>query len=99
MPGTYRICFCLWRFTEADKGDRKTEYKGAFQDGWLYTIREGVCMKQLREDIRVLTHAAIRLVLKDEHHEDVVIYCDPFHLVETTADADLILVTHAHYDH
>lgn len=63
------------------------------------TIREGVCMKQLREDIRVLTHAAIRLVLKDEHHEDVVIYCDPFHLVETTADADLILVTHAHYDH
>lgn len=56
-------------------------------------------MKQLREDIRVLTHAAIRLVLKDEHHEDVVIYCDPFHLVETTADADLILVTHAHYDH
>ena len=56
-------------------------------------------MKQLREDIRVLTHAAIRLVLKDEHHEDVVIYCDPFHLVEITADADLILVTHAHYDH
>ena len=56
-------------------------------------------MKNSGNEIRVLTHAAIRLVMKDAMHQDLVLYCDPFHLAEAPQDADLLLVTHAHYDH
>ncbi len=56
-------------------------------------------MEHISDDIRVLHHAAIRLVMKGTNQKNYVIYCDPFHLHETPADADLILVTHAHYDH
>lgn len=60
---------------------------------------KGVGMKTTGKEIRVITHAAIRLVMKDAAQQDLVIYCDPFHLLEAPGDADLLLVTHAHYDH
>ena len=43
-------------------------------------------------------------ILVNEHSSiqicsDRVIYCDPFHIGSKSKDADLILITHAHYDH
>ena len=43
--------------------------------------------------IELLTHSSIRL------KGDVTIYCDPFNIKEATHDADIILLTHNHYDH
>jgi len=43
--------------------------------------------------IELLTHSSIRI--KDE----VTIYCDPYNIREVTHDADIILITHNHYDH
>lgn len=47
--------------------------------------------------IRVITHSAIRI----ESEDGIVVYADPFNLTdaETAHDADLILVTHGHFDH
>ena len=44
--------------------------------------------------IEVLCHSSIRIELKDK-----VIYLDPFKIKEEKKDADLILITHSHYDH
>ena len=47
-------------------------------------------------DIEVIAQNAIRIVTEEGKH----IYCDPFKLKkETTNDADVIFITHAHYDH
>lgn len=56
-------------------------------------------MKDICENIRVLTHASIRLVMYDRERKPRVIYSDPYQLDQAPADADLILITHAHYDH
>ena len=45
------------------------------------------------QNVQVLTHSAIRL------EGEKVVYADPFHLTKETHDADIILVTHDHYDH
>ncbi len=45
------------------------------------------------QNVKVLTHSAIRL------EGEKIIYADPFHLKEVPHDADIILVTHDHYDH
>ena len=45
------------------------------------------------QNVKVLTHSAIRL------EGEKIIYADPFHLKEAPHDADIILVTHDHYDH
>lgn len=49
------------------------------------------------ERIRVITHSAIRI----ETAAGTVVYADPFDLTDADAahDADLVLVTHGHYDH
>ncbi len=47
------------------------------------------------DNVRVLTHSAIRL----QSNDGTVIYCDPYDLVESPYDADVVLVTHNHYDH
>ena len=44
--------------------------------------------------IEVLCHSSIRIESKER-----VIYLDPFRIKEERKDADLILVTHSHYDH
>lgn len=43
--------------------------------------------------IDVIIHSAIKI------SEDKIIYVDPFMLKEESHDADIILVTHDHYDH
>ena len=43
--------------------------------------------------IKVLKHSAIRL------EGEKIVYSDPFHLEGAPHDADIILVTHDHYDH
>ena len=48
----------------------------------------------MTENITVLTHSSIRI--KDA---EKTIYIDPFKVEGTPGDADLILVTHDHYDH
>ena len=45
------------------------------------------------ENIKVLCHARIRMELRK------VIYTDPYRLKEKYNDADIILITHSHYDH
>jgi len=51
-------------------------------------------MKELNlENIRVLIHSAIRI------EGAKVLYFDPYHLSDEPHDADLIFVTHDHFDH
>lgn len=45
------------------------------------------------ENVEVLNHNCIRFVSKK------IIYTDPFQLVNVYHDADIILITHSHYDH
>ncbi len=51
-------------------------------------------MKELNLDnIRILIHSAIRI------EGSKVLYFDPYHLTEEPHDADVIFVTHDHFDH
>lgn len=45
------------------------------------------------DNIEVLCHSAIRI------NKGKTIYVDPFHLKKEYNDADIILITHSHYDH
>lgn len=45
------------------------------------------------DNIEVLCHSAIRI------NKGKTIYIDPFHLEKKYNDADIILITHSHYDH
>lgn len=47
------------------------------------------------DNVRVITHSAIRL----QSNDGTVFYCDPYDLVEEPHDADVVLITHSHYDH
>ena len=51
-------------------------------------------MNALSDLIRVNTHSSIRLQLGEK-----LIYIDPFRLEQSPHDADLILITHEHFDH
>ena len=51
-------------------------------------------MKELNlENVRILIHSAIRI------EGTKVLYFDPYHLTDEPHDADIIFVTHDHYDH
>ena len=45
------------------------------------------------ENIEVLNHNCIRF------KKEKIIYTDPFQLNSQYQDADIILITHSHYDH
>ena len=45
------------------------------------------------DKLTVNEHSSIRI------GADKVIYFDPFHLVRADHDADIIFITHDHYDH
>ncbi len=45
------------------------------------------------DNIEALCHSSIRI------DKEKVIYIDPFHLKQNYNDADIILITHSHYDH
>lgn len=49
------------------------------------------------ENVRVFTQSAIRI----QSESGIAIYLDPFHLTDDEAahDADIVLITHAHFDH
>lgn len=47
----------------------------------------------MTEKIEVLTHSSIRII------GNPIIYVDPYRIENDPADADLILITHDHYDH
>ena len=47
------------------------------------------------DNVRVLAHSAIRI----ESEDGTVLYFDPFELREAPHDADVIFITHTHYDH
>lgn len=47
----------------------------------------------MTENIRVLTHSSIKIA------GEATIYVDPFHIVDEENDADIILITHDHFDH
>ncbi len=47
----------------------------------------------MTENIEVLTHSSIRITGKE------TIYIDPYRISEETHDADIILITHDHFDH
>lgn len=44
-------------------------------------------------NVEVLCHSSIRM------DKGKIIYVDPFHIKENYKDADIILITHSHYDH
>ena len=48
----------------------------------------------LQERVRVNAHSSVRLELGGK-----VLYVDPFSLTEAPRDADLIFLTHDHFDH
>ena len=45
------------------------------------------------EEIQVLCHSSIRI------NKEKIIYVDPFKITENYNDADIIMITHSHYDH
>ena len=45
------------------------------------------------ENVEVLCHSSIKFNLKK------IIYVDPFNVNENYMDADIIFITHDHYDH
>lgn len=45
------------------------------------------------EEVQVLTHSSIRIA------ENQIVYFDPFHVEGEPHDADIICVTHDHFDH
>lgn len=45
------------------------------------------------EDIEVLYHSCIRM------NKEKIIYIDPYHIEKNYNDADMIFITHDHYDH
>ena len=45
------------------------------------------------QNIQVLGHNALRFA------GEKILYVDPFQLKEAERDADLVLITHSHYDH
>lgn len=47
------------------------------------------------DNVRVLAHSAIRI----EASMGTVIYFDPFELTDAPHDADVVFITHGHYDH
>ena len=50
-------------------------------------------MDKLTEKIRINEHSSIRI------EGESVLYFDPFRIKNETKDADILFVTHAHYDH
>ncbi|MCQ2548035.1 MAG: MBL fold metallo-hydrolase [Clostridia bacterium] len=46
-------------------------------------------------NIRVLTHSAIKMVTKGGQ----IIYFDPFQIKEEFKDGDIVFITHSHHDH
>lgn len=54
-----------------------------------------MALTEILENVRVLTHSAIRIQAED----GTVVYSDPYDLVEEPHDADVVLITHGHYDH
>lgn len=46
-------------------------------------------------DYKVLAHSCIKII----YENGLVVYFDPFHVTENYGDADLVFVTHDHYDH
>ena len=46
-------------------------------------------------NVRVLIHSSIRI----ESENGTVLYSDPYDLVDETHDADVVFITHGHYDH
>lgn len=46
-------------------------------------------------NVRVLSHSAVRIQAQD----GTVLYFDPFQIAEETHDADVVFITHDHYDH
>lgn len=48
----------------------------------------------MTEDIEVFTHSSIRI-----RSSEGTIYIDPFQMKEEPHDADIVLITHDHYDH
>ena len=45
------------------------------------------------KDIEVLCHSCIRM------NKGKIIYIDPFKIEKVNKDADIIFITHDHYDH
>lgn len=48
------------------------------------------------DNIRILAHSAICITNEEKGQK---IYFDPFHVTDETHDADLIMITHSHFDH
>lgn len=54
-----------------------------------------MALQENLNNVRVLIHSAIRIQAED----GTVVYADPYDLIDEPHDADVVLVTHGHYDH
>ena len=45
------------------------------------------------DNIKCLGHSSVNLI------NDKIIYIDPYNIKENNNDADIIFITHSHYDH
>ena len=45
------------------------------------------------KEVECLGHSTIKI------SKDKIIYIDPFNIMENYNDADIIFITHSHYDH
>lgn len=45
-------------------------------------------------DLQILCHSSIKMI-----ENEMVIYIDPFRIKDVAKDADVIFITHSHYDH
>lgn len=61
----------------------------------LHDRREIMALAETLDNVRVLIYSAIRI----QSDDGTVIYCDPYDLVEEPHDADVVFITHGHYDH
>ncbi len=65
-------------------------FRGVLSIVDFYITKKGAAMF---DEIRVLTHSSIRIAGKE------ILYFDPYNVNEAAHDADIIFVTHEHFDH
>lgn len=90
--GLYMQKYCGCVFSEEDRYVKKKKDNLSLPEGFEWR-RKNNSEGNMLEGIEVLCHSSIRF------DKDKIIYFDPFKIQKNYNDADLIFITHSHYDH